>query len=46
MSPTSFAILTLAALVIVSHLAQLVCELMDANHRVRRSTNRPTSHIA
>jgi hypothetical protein len=46
MSPASFAILTLAALTILSHLAQLVSELADAHHPCPSKDRRPTSHIA
>jgi hypothetical protein len=46
MSPATFAILTLAALTIVSHLAHVVSELVDAQHGCPSKEQRPTSHIA
>jgi hypothetical protein len=46
MSPATFAILTLAVLTIVSHVAQLVSELVDAHHGCPSKDRRPTSHIA
>jgi hypothetical protein len=46
MSPATFAILSLTALIIISHLAQLVCDLVDAHHGYRPGNQRRSSHIA